>query len=132
MLRKKKYLSLRGRLDFRSQAIYNPSTKRYVLWANTAGCVKATCPNGTCASYAMGTATVRYGVRSDVYPGAVWQHGGVPSMHPPYRIARSVRGSGRHPLLPKRALIVVCSSPFLFSLSLSLRLFEGGGSRCWD
>ena len=23
---------------FRSQAVYNPTTKNYVLWANTAGC----------------------------------------------------------------------------------------------
>jgi hypothetical protein len=40
---------------FRSQAVYNPTTKLYVLWANVAGCDTSTCPNKTFAAYAMGT-----------------------------------------------------------------------------
>ena len=40
---------------FRSQAVYNAATKKYVLWANTAGCDRNACPNNTCASYAIGT-----------------------------------------------------------------------------
>jgi hypothetical protein len=43
---------------FRSQAVYNPTTKKYVLWANTAGCDTHACPNapnGKCAAYAMAT-----------------------------------------------------------------------------
>lgn len=42
---------------FRSQAVYNPKTKKYVLWANVAGCRNGACkdrPNGKCAAYAMG------------------------------------------------------------------------------
>ena len=42
---------------FRSQAVYNPVTKLYVLWANTAGCDVNTCPNKKCGSYAVGTST---------------------------------------------------------------------------
>jgi hypothetical protein len=38
---------------FRTQALYNAKTKLYVLWANAVGCLKATCPNATCAAYAM-------------------------------------------------------------------------------
>ena len=38
---------------FRTQAVYNPKTKLYVLWANVAGCIKSTCPNSTEAAYAM-------------------------------------------------------------------------------
>ena len=40
---------------FRSQAVYNPNTGLYVMWANTAGCDHSTCPNGTCLSYVMAT-----------------------------------------------------------------------------
>jgi hypothetical protein len=42
---------------FRTQAVYNAKTKLYVLWANVAGCIKSTCPNGTQAAYAMGTSS---------------------------------------------------------------------------
>ena len=42
---------------FRSQAIFNPSTKEYVLWANAVGCVATTCPGGTCGLYAIATAS---------------------------------------------------------------------------
>lgn len=42
---------------FRTQAVYNPSTKLYILWANTAGCAPKACGLfTTCASYAMGVA----------------------------------------------------------------------------
>eukprot|EP00039_Didymoeca_costata_P021218 m.343814 g.343814 ORF g.343814 m.343814 type:complete len:382 (-) comp23381_c0_seq1:31-1176(-) len=39
---------------FRSQAAFNRHTMEYVLWANAVGCVTSTCPNGTCAAYAVG------------------------------------------------------------------------------
>jgi hypothetical protein len=41
---------------FRSQAVYNPATGKYVLWANAVGCKEDTCPGKRCASYAIGTA----------------------------------------------------------------------------
>jgi|EP01046_Picozoa_sp_COSAG06_P028428 hypothetical protein len=40
---------------FRSQAVYNPKTKKYVLWANTAGCDEKACGAKPCGAYAMGT-----------------------------------------------------------------------------
>ena len=47
---------------FRSQAVYNPTTKKFVLWANTAGCHNGACKhvspsnNGKCAAYNVGVA----------------------------------------------------------------------------
>eukprot|EP01047_Picozoa_sp_COSAG01_P012497 COSAG01_NODE_564_length_15447_cov_14.174811_20_plen_166_part_00 len=42
---------------FRSQAVFNPNTKLYVLWANVAGCDRSTCPKQVFSAYAMGTST---------------------------------------------------------------------------
>ena len=41
---------------FRSQAVFNPATKKYVLWANAVGCVASTCPGGRCGDYVVATA----------------------------------------------------------------------------
>ena len=41
---------------FRSQAVFNPATKKYVLWANAVGCAAATCPGGACGDYVVATA----------------------------------------------------------------------------
>jgi hypothetical protein len=41
---------------FRSQAVYNAATDKYVLWANAVGCDEETCPHKRCYSYAIGTA----------------------------------------------------------------------------
>jgi hypothetical protein len=40
---------------FRSQAVYNPKTKMYVMWANVAGCDRNTCPKEAFSAYAVGT-----------------------------------------------------------------------------
>lgn len=47
---------------FRSQAVYNPKTTKYVLWANIGGsCSCKGTPNGKCGSYAVGTSDAAAG-----------------------------------------------------------------------
>lgn len=42
---------------FRSQVVFSPLTKRYVLWVNAVECVESSCPGGVCGQYSVATAS---------------------------------------------------------------------------